>query len=96
MKIFRCLEIPLFSIKRLKISYFDQKAKINPFQKMDAMKKVRSGIDRMFEKSLQDLVRLVRNNKHREKEFINEALEGKLVEFLFFLDFCRFFPKQSA
>ena len=48
---------------------------------MDAMKKVRSGIDRMFEKSLQDLVRLVRNNKHREKEFINEALEGKLIVF---------------
>ena len=48
---------------------------------MDAMKKVRSGLDRMFEKSLQDLVRLVRNNKHREKEFINEALEGKVAFF---------------
>ena len=53
------------------------------------MKKVRSGIDRMFEKSLQDLVRLVRNNKHREKEFINEALEGKLVDFW---QFSRFLP----
>ena len=57
------------------------------------MKKVRSGIDRMFEKSLQDLVRLVRNNKHREKEFINEALEGKLVDFWQFSGFLPIFQK---
>ena len=42
---------------------------------MDVVKKVRNGIDRIFDKTLQDLVRGVRNNKGREKEFINESIE---------------------
>ena len=38
-------------------------------------KKVRNGIDRIFDKTLQDLVRGVRNNKGREREYISEAVE---------------------
>jgi len=45
-----------------------------------AIKKVRNGIDRIFDKTLQDLVRGVRNNKGREKEFINEAIDEIRVE----------------
>ena len=45
---------------------------------MDVVKKVRNGIERIFDKTLQDLVRGVRNNKGREKEFINESIEPKL------------------
>ena len=84
MKMFGFLKGPLISIKRLKISYFDQEAKVKPFQKMDAMKKVRSGIDRMFEKSLQDLVRLVRINKHREKKFIDHHFSPVFKSFKVF------------
>ena len=39
-----------------------------------AIKKVRNGIDRIFDKTLQDLVRGVRNNKGREKEDWNFIL----------------------
>ena len=38
-------------------------------------KKVRNGIDRIFDKTLHDLVRGVRNNKGREREYISEAVE---------------------
>lgn len=40
-----------------------------------AIKKVRNGIDRIFDKTLQDLVRGVRNNKGKEKEYISQAVE---------------------
>ena len=37
-----------------------------------AIKKVKSGIDRIFDKTLQDLVRGVRNAKGKEREFITD------------------------
>merc|ERR1711937_658477 len=40
-----------------------------------AIKKVRNGIDGIFDKTLQDLVRGVRNNKGKEKEYISQAVE---------------------
>ena len=40
-----------------------------------AIKKVRNGIDRIFDKTLQDLVRGVRNHKGKEREYISEAVE---------------------
>ena len=38
--------------------------------------KMKTGIDRIFDKTLQDLVRGVRNAKGHEREYVLEAVEG--------------------
>ena len=40
-----------------------------------ALKKVKSGIERVFDKNLHDLVRGIRNNKENETQYISACLE---------------------
>ena len=40
-----------------------------------ALKKVKSGMERIFDKNLHDLVRGIRNNKENETQYISACLE---------------------
>lgn len=47
-----------------------------------ALRKVRSNLDRLFDKSLSDLIRGIRNNKDNEVSAINGVLMRNCVGFL--------------
>ncbi|KAK0394864.1 hypothetical protein QR680_000975 [Steinernema hermaphroditum] len=57
-------------------------SRLSSFQKFEAMalRKVRSNLDRLFDKSLTDLIRGIRNNKDNEAKYIAACIEEIKME----------------